>query len=795
MLLSRMNRLSFKLPAFVAVVIVVVAGVLSTFTFLTSRAATTAQVETQINLVATQKQISLESWAANLDSVTQSLARSPTGRQAVTNFATLWSAMNAEDQAGVREDFTVRNPFELAERAELTIADATRSYDNVHARYHDYFRYFTEANAFYDLFLISPDGLVVYSVAKEGDFAMDVTVGELSQSGIGEAFQLAVENEETQTHMSHFDRYFVSNDTIAAFASSRIENSEGVLMGVLVLQINQSDFIHLVNDATGMGETGETFLIDGMGRLVVSSRFESGPQALDALELTPKIQAGLEGESFASLETVGLNHTSAAAVVLPITLNGNRFTLFTEISHDEVFAGIISQRNNSILISIVAAAVMSLLAWLYINRVTGAIRTLGTEMGEVANSNFEVEISAIKRKDEVGDIGQILVDFSEKLEVAEQQREQQAAGQREQKRTLEILRAGLVQLAEGDLSNKINDQFDAQYESLRSDFNAALDTLSEAIGSVTDASDSIQHGALEISQASDDLSNRTENQAATLEETAAALDELTASVRSAADGAKSVETIVVEAQSEAEASGKVVSDAISAMTQIEESSKHISQIISVIDDIAFQTNLLALNAGVEAARAGDAGKGFAVVASEVRALAQRSSEAAKEIKTLISGSVVEVERGVELVGGAGQALSSIVQRVSHISDLVRTMATGTSEQAVGLGEINIGVNQLDQVTQQNAAMVEEATAASHVLKADAVRLQEMVARFKTSPAANAGDPTAAAHRSPSDGNVEHVRFQRAETVEFTPKQRDMPVERKATGTSDATSGDNNWIDF
>ena len=252
---------------------------------------------------------------------------------------------------------------------------------------------------------------------------------------------------------------------------------------------------------------------------------------------------------------------------------------------------------------------------------------------------------------------------------------------------------------------------------------------------VVESTTSISNGASEISQASEDLSRRTESQAATLEQTAAAIVELTASVKTSADGARNVENTVQKAREEAETSGEVVQNAVSAMGGIEESSNKISQIISVIDDIAFQTNLLALNAGVEAARAGDAGRGFAVVASEVRALAQRSSEAAMEIKALISESTSQVEQGVDLVGRAGEALHSIVGRVSHISQLISEMAEGAAEQSTGLSEVNIGMSQLDQVTQQNAAMVEEATAAGHTLNSDAVTLSELVARFQVGDSA------------------------------------------------------------
>ena len=265
---------------------------------------------------------------------------------------------------------------------------------------------------------------------------------------------------------------------------------------------------------------------------------------------------------------------------------------------------------------------------------------------------------------------------------------------------------------------------------LRADYNKTLDTLRGTVKEVVETSSSIERSVTELSQSSDDLARRTENQAVTLEETAAALDQMTGIVKSAADGAKSVEDVVTKARAEAEASGEVVESAVAAMTEIEESSEHISQIIRVIDDISFQTNLLALNAGVEAARAGDAGRGFAVVASEVRELALKSSDAAKEINTLIGGSREQVDRGVELVGKAGNALTNIVAQIANISSHVTQIAEGAVEQATGLQEINAGVSQLEKVTQLNAAMVQESTAACHLLDSDTNTLSELVAYFQ-----------------------------------------------------------------
>lgn len=296
---------------------------------------------------------------------------------------------------------------------------------------------------------------------------------------------------------------------------------------------------------------------------------------------------------------------------------------------------------------------------------------------------------------------------------------------------VEALRVGANRLSEGDLRAKISQTFPSDYEQLRNDFNAAVENLSQAMQVVIENAQTIDGEAQEISNAAADLSKRTEQQAATLAQTATSLDQLTSSVRAASADVNETDRMVAQMRGSAETSGRVVQQAVSAMGEIAESSGHISRIISVIDDIAFQTNLLALNAGVEAARAGEAGRGFAVVASEVRALAQRSSEAAREIDALISTSTNHVQRGVDLVGETGKALDGILVSVNDISARVSQIALSAREQATGLSEINSAVIQLDQVTQQNAAMFEETTAASQALSRSAQSLNQTTAQFQT----------------------------------------------------------------
>ncbi|MGO4855112.1 methyl-accepting chemotaxis protein [Phaeovulum sp. W22_SRMD_FR3] len=306
---------------------------------------------------------------------------------------------------------------------------------------------------------------------------------------------------------------------------------------------------------------------------------------------------------------------------------------------------------------------------------------------------------------------------------------ERAAHQAAQSRVVTALADGLRALAVGDLRARITEAFPEGYEQLRLDFNEAVTGLNSAIRDISDSAMTIHAGSDNISSAAENLARRTEQTAATLEESAAALTELTASVGSAAQSADEADRVVLQARQSAEKSNSVVNDAVAAMGEIEQSSSKISKIIDVIDDIAFQTNLLALNAGVEAARAGEAGRGFAVVASEVRALAQRSSEAAREINGLITDSSRQVGRGVDLVHQVGQSLAVIVKSVTNISDNVSTIAASAREQSTGISEINLAVGQLDQTTQQNAAMVEETNAASQDLTKEAERLNQIINHF------------------------------------------------------------------
>ncbi len=363
----------------------------------------------------------------------------------------------------------------------------------------------------------------------------------------------------------------------------------------------------------------------------------------------------------------------------------------------------------------------------------------------LAEGDLETEISHADGRGDLARMAHALTVFkdnaltrkrieAEQAEKDAKEKERLEKDMQRQRRVVGEIETALKKLADGELTHKIDspahDPFPSEYDTLRLAFNEVVDTLSQTLSRIVGVAEQVRGGSDEITSAAQDLAGRAETQAATLEQSAAALNELSESVRSTAELARDAEKATQENRETAESGSEIVGNAIDAMQRIEQSSEQITRIIGVIDDIAFQTNLLALNAGVEAARAGEAGRGFAVVASEVRGLAQRASESAREIKALISESTQQVEEGSSLVTRTGQSLEQILQKAKQVSEQASAIAVAASDQASALGEINTGINQLDQVTQQNAAVAEETNAATGSLMQQSSILISELASFK-----------------------------------------------------------------
>ncbi|MGO7333960.1 methyl-accepting chemotaxis protein [Rhizobium leguminosarum] len=452
--------------------------------------------------------------------------------------------------------------------------------------------------------------------------------------------------------------------------------------------------------------------------------------------------------------------------------------------------------------------------------IAGPMTQLRLRMTRLAEGDTTSDVSCLDRGDEVGQMAKAVSVFRDNAierariearaetdrDVSDSERRdreaQKAREASELDRAVTALGDGLRRLAAGDLASHIAEPFVAHLDALREDFNNSVEKLNETLHTVGANARAIGAGANEIRSSADQLSQRTEQQSASVEETAAALEEITTTVRDAAKRAEEASQLVARTRLGAEKSGEVVRKAVSAMQQIEKSSGEISNIIGVIDDIAFQTNLLALNAGVEAARAGDAGKGFAVVAQEVRELAQRSAKAAKEIKALISTSGSHVQTGVSLVGETGKALDAIVQEVQEINQHVHAIAEASREQSIGLQEINTAVNTMDQGTQQNAAMVEESTAASHNLATEASALNNLLGQFRltgtggfTTSAPIATAPRAAARPAARAAPVRVAREGTARPAASPARALGQKIANAFGAGSTSPSQDPDWTEF
>jgi methyl-accepting chemotaxis protein len=487
------------------------------------------------------------------------------------------------------------------------------------------------------------------------------------------------------------------------------------------------------------------------------------------------LTAAFAGEAIQRRVTAG----DATFVVKAVPFNNYSGTKIgiMEIASD--VSAVVNDGKTALWMTVAGTIVVSLLSllgfFLFARALAGTLGRLTGTMTRLAGGDLTANVEGDARPDEVGAMARAVKVFKDNgLKARELEQQAEALrDQSEQQRRITVeqervraeamgqatsgLAGGLQQLASGNLAIQLNQPFSEEFESLRDDFNRAVQQLRDTMAAVADATGSIDSGSREISQSADDLSKRTEQQAASLEETAAALDQITTNVANSSKRVEEARTVAIQANQSASQSGDVVAKAVDAMGKIEQSSNQISSIIGVIDDIAFQTNLLALNAGVEAARAGEAGKGFAVVAQEVRELAQRSAMAAKEIKGLINNSSVEVESGVHLVSQTGAALKTIESYIVAINQHMDAITTSSREQSIGLTEVNTAVNQMDQVTQQNAAMVEEANAAGATLANEAARLRDVVARFNLgsgtstgATARRAAPASAAAHAAPSN---------------------------------------------
>ncbi len=720
----------FKLPlAFVGFSVASILAIVLVSAML-SRTAQLDAADEAFEVAVANRAAQITQW---LETGQATLRTTAQGKQVIDALYALSAAFNdikSDPKEVLQKAYITDNPNPAGQRQLLQRAEGTEFYHAEHAKFHRTFLSIMQEYHYYDVFLINREADIVYTVFKESDFSDNLRNGQVAGSALAEVYELAMKAQPGEIFLSNYEPYAPSAGAHAIFMATPIVSEMGATVGVLAVQLPETGLVKAAEASVLLGDSTEVYVITKDLTAMTNSRFGDRFKLGTKVKELPQITQGWAEKSAAFRETPLQSGKTGIAHTIAMSFGGNDWLLVAERDYPDILAYYYAQLNLQIWSAVASVAVVAVLGWWVAGGFARPITALNASIKSVAAGDYELEVPFTTHNDEIGVIAKSIDDMRGNLRDARALQLERAARQSELANVVDSLTGAMQGLANGDLSKTIDEPFAETYDILRSYFNETVHKMSESIRQIAVAAEGMSAQSGELTRAAEDLAHRTEVQAATLEQTAAAMDEMTASIKSASVGIREVDDIVVEARKDADDCGIVVKEAVLAMAEIEKSSDQIGQIIGAIDDIAFQTNLLALNAGVEAARAGEAGRGFAVVALEVGALAQRASTAAKEIKSLIGTSTEHVERGVLQVQQAGGALQQIAHRVTQISSLTTTIATGAAEQVLGLNEINTGVIQLDQATQKNAAMAEEASAASQMMVAGTQDLANLVARFK-----------------------------------------------------------------
>jgi len=693
----------------------------------------------------------LQDQLEQLENQANSIARIEALQMSITSLKSGWKTIeksSGDARAELKKVFITNNPNPADQREKLMKPEGPSGfYYSNHEKTQGEVARDLENTAFSDLLIADMDGSVLYSYRKDDNFAENLKSDAWKATGAGLAYAKAVENTAKATDDSAptaFSGLRVDNGKSAIFYAVPIVKL-GQAKGIILFKVRDDIVSSILSKGIVSGSTAQAAIISSDGS-AIGLNAEGKLATLDIASFTfiPDALANNQGMTVDDFDRAD---GSARAYVRGIDYHGDRFLVVESVRLSELNAGSIEIATLLTMIGLGALVVMAIATGLITKLLFSPLARLAGNTRDVADGKLDTEIGSQNRHDEIGTMAKALARFkqslleSRELEAASAETRTRAERDRQEnlmqreaeakslQDVVQALDEGLHHLAHGNLAYQIDTRFPHELEGLRVNFNEALATLSETMTAIGGNSMAVRSGSEEMRNGADDLAGRTERQAASITETANAIDAITQSVRIQIERAEQAERIARDAKKETAGSSDIMRETIAAMEAIQSSSRQINSIISVIDEIAFQTNLLALNAGVEAARAGESGKGFAVVAMEVRELAQRSSSAAKEIASLLQKSTHEVESGVSLVERAGIALTGIGSHVEAINGQIHEIMESTREEADTLRQINTAVAELDSMTQQNAAMVEESTAAIHRLAGEALEMDRQLGNF------------------------------------------------------------------
>ena len=673
--------------------------------------------------------------------------------KSMVNLKSGWKSLDkkpGDAKKELQQYFIAKNPNPAEEREKLVKPEGPAGYYySAHEELQPQLGKVLAATPFKDMLMLDAKGNVIYSYKKAETFAENAADAAFAETGLGKVFaetSANVKKAETDEVPSAFSGLAMNKATGKSdiFVAVPLVNL-GQLRGIFVFQVRDDVVGKILSMGIPSGSTEKTNIItsdatviglDDKGQLTI---VDAAPYAYRDAAMA---------DSTMTVANFARADGSATSFSKPLVDGESKYLISESVLDSELQAGSLQIAALLTLVGTAVLAITSAIAWFVLRRMFGPLGRLAGATEAVAAGTLDIKIDGEARKDEIGTMSRALSGFRDSLisqrELEAQAKASQAAeeeGRRsraeQQQREADALSAvvnalgeGLTRMARGDLAYQIHQPFPAALEGLRQNFNASVDQLAEALTAISRNSNAVKAGTEEMRSAADQLAERTERQSASISEAATSIGQITNAVRQQMTRAEDATRIANDATKGTRASADIMEQTIKAMEAIQSSSQQINTIISVIDEIAFQTNLLALNAGVEAARAGESGKGFAVVAQEVRELAQRSAKAAKEISDLLSKSTKEVEAGVSMVEKAGQALKAIGSHVESINHQISAMMVSTREEAETLREINSSVTQIEGMTQQNAAMVEETTASIHQLAQEAGEMDGRIGHFQ-----------------------------------------------------------------
>ena len=777
-------KLAFKLPAMVVAIALVTGASLALAAYVVSSSIVNSQAEQRLTAAAANARSALDAY---LNEVAEDLTLFA-GRAEIAADIDLFSgAMRSLRGQGdptelLQDAYITQNPNPPGERLKLDTSDKLPVYDLHHRNLHADFRDLLEKRGYYDIFLFDADLNNVYTVFKEADFATNFAEGggPWADSDLGKVVRAAMAGEAGQVFLSDFAPYGPSAGAPASFIASPVYD-QGFLIGVIAYQMPTGRIGEVLDRTKGLGESGETYLVGQDGLVRNDSAKTDGNDVLILPLRGDAVTAALAGRP-----AIGaLSHHDGASYVAasePLTFGGVNWAVVALESEADISAPSAGLRNTMLLIGLVLLALAAVTSILIARTITRPITRLTDAMAEIAGDKLDVAVPGLERADELGymaeavdvfrsnglkmrdlraaeldmseerasrvsviqglqqDIGAVVGaaiegDFSRRVatELGDPELRQLALDVNDLVATVDrgLTETGsvLAALARADLTHRMVGDYKGAFARLKQDTNGVAERLGEIVAQLRGTSNALKTATGEILSGANDLSERTTRQAATIEETSAAIEQVSRTVVDNAAQADRASQQARAVSAEAEASGAVMGEATEAMDRITQSSGKISNIIGLIDDIAFQTNLLALNASVEAARAGDAGKGFAVVAVEVRRLAQSAASASADIKVLIEQSAAEVTGGTRLVASAAERLVTVQEAIRANALTLDGIARASRDQAASIDEVNMAVRQLDEMTQHNAALVEETNAAIEQTEAQANEVDRVIGMF------------------------------------------------------------------